>query len=378
MNSNFYEPITPIHDIAQITDPQHYHDVPDDWYIALTDVEGSTQAIGAGRYKDVNAVAVASIAALLNAAGGDDIPFAFGGDGASVLFPPALYDAAQQALVATRQLAATHFDLKMRVGIVPVKTVYEAGYHMRVARLKMSEVFQQAIFTGGGLTYAETLLKADQRYWVPDIPNAEANFHGFECRWNEIPSPHEETISLMVTAIQANLDDRNATYRTVIDTINTLYGDSATRHPLRINNMRLLTFPWQLTIEARIRQRDTSFRLLWQMAYKTFLARMAMWFNIGRWGTYKPLMVGATDHEKFDDTLRMTISGTRRQRQQLSDYLEQERLAGRLIYGMHTSRHALMTCIVYDYFGRQMHFIDASGGGYALAARQMKQQRSEL
>lgn len=378
MNSNFYEQIPPIHDIAQITDPQHYHNVPEDWYIALTDVQGSTQAIQAGRYKDVNAVAVASIAALLNLADGHDLPFVFGGDGATVLFPPTLYDKATQALVATRQLATTHFNLTMRVGIVPVKLVLAAGYGIQVARLKMSDVFQQAIFTGGGLGYAEQLLKNDQRHWVAEIEGAEADFQGFECRWNEIPSPHEETISLMVTAIQDDLEQRNTTYRAVIEAINTLYGDSTTRHPLRANAMRLSLFPHQFSIEARIRQRSTSLRLLWQMAYKTFLARIAMRFSIGNWGLYKPLLVGATDHEKFDDTLRMTIAGTRHQRQQLRDYLETERQHKHLIYGMHTARHALMTCIVYDYFGRQMHFIDASGGGYALAAQEMKLQKSQL
>jgi hypothetical protein len=32
-----------------------------------------------------------------------------------------------------------------------------------------------------------------------------------------------------------------------------------------------------------------------------------------------------------------------------------------------------MTCVVFDRFERQMHLIDSDGGGYALAAKQMKQ-----
>jgi hypothetical protein len=72
----------------------------------------------------------------------------------------------------------------------------------------------------------------------------------------------------------------------------------------------------------------------------------------------------------------MIISGTAQQRVQLRAYLEEKRQAGKLVYGIHTSRHALMTCVLFDYFGKQVHFIDAAGGGYALAAREMKQQLS--
>jgi hypothetical protein len=45
-----------------------------------------------------------------------------------------------------------------------------------------------------------------------------------------------------------------------------------------------------------------------------------------------------------------------------------------LVYGLHVSKHALMTCLVFDRFGKQVHFVDGSGGGYALAAKQMKEQ----
>jgi hypothetical protein len=97
-----------------------------------------------------------------------------------------------------------------------------------------------------------------------------------------------------------------------------------------------------------------------------------MRFNINNWASYKPNFVGATDHEKFDDTLRMTIAGTAHQREKLSDFLESRRQSGELVYGIHTSESALVTCIVFDYFGRQVHLVDGAGGGYALAARQMK------
>ena len=47
---------------------------------------------------------------------------------------------------------------------------------------------------------------------------------------------------------------------------------------------------------------------------------------------------------------------------------------GNLVFGLHKSREALVTCIVRSFTGNHMHFVDGSDGGYALAAKGLKQQ----
>jgi hypothetical protein len=37
-----------------------------------------------------------------------------------------------------------------------------------------------------------------------------------------------------------------------------------------------------------------------------------------------------------------------------------------------------MTCLVFSLAGDHVHFIDGADGGYALAAKQMKQQNASL
>ncbi|NWF70911.1 MAG: DUF3095 domain-containing protein [Chloroflexi bacterium] len=377
--TTFYSAIPPIERINQITDPNFYYDVPADWHIALTDVKGSTQAIENGRYKDVNAVAAASITALLNIAGREDIPFMFGGDGATVLIPAALVEPARVALLATQALSQNQFALELRVGIVPVQDVLAQGYRIRVARLRMSDNFQQAVFTGGGLAQAETLLKHPEKgraYRIEPQPGQTyvGDFSGFECRWNAIPSPYEETVSLLVQAVRGDHNAHNRIYHEVLHTIEEIYGDSLTRRPITIQNMSMALTPDGLTTEARVRYQDTSLGRRLKMLRGSLLAFVAMTFNIQGWGKYKQIVIEAIDNEKFDDTLRMIISGTAQQRERLRAYLETRRAAGELVYGTHGSSRALMTCVVFDYFGRQVHFIDAADGGYALAAREMKAQ----
>jgi len=369
----FYDQIPAIHSIEDIVDAKHYYDVPTDWYIAATDVRGSTQAVADGRYKEVNAVAAASITALLNLLSDEDLPFVFGGDGASILIPPHILDAARTALSATREMAQAQFDLELRVGIVPVLHVHLAGYKIRVARLEVSENFSQAIFTGNGLSHAETLLKQNEAYRIEAIDQAVADFSGFECRWNAIPSRYDETISLMVMATN---DD--AVYTDVLKIIRDIYGNAEDRHPIIPSNMQLAMNPEKLSIEARIRHNTRDWRRLLKMLQGSIKAIIAMRFNILGWGEYKSIFLRATDHEKFDDTLRMTISGTQQQREDLDTFLDKLYQQGKIVYGIHPSKRALVTCIIFNHFGRQVHFVDGEDGGYTLAARQMKKQIAQL
>ena len=84
-----------------------------------------------------------------------------------------------------------------------------------------------------------------------------------------------------------------------------------------------------------------------------------------------------SDFQKFDDTLRMTIDSNTEQRKKLVEYLEEQMKAGTLVYGIQISDSALMTCMVFDRKDRHLHFVDGASGGYALAAKQMKNQMAE-
>lgn len=381
-NPDFFAHLPNIHHISEITVAENYHDLPLDWIIALSDVRGSTRAIEAGRYKEVNGVAAATITALLNTIPGIDLPFVFGGDGATIVLPEDAVQQARRALIAVQRLARDFFQLELRIGLVPVRDVVAAGYSVRVAKLRMSENFQQAIFTGGGLNYAEKLLK-DPRYaalyQVVDTGEPiEADFTGFECRWHELPSPHGETVSLVIQTVSGDNERNRIIYRDIIRKIEQFYGDSLTRHPIDMRRMRVATNPQKFKVETAIRQKTLSLLSRLKLMFYSIVGYFLWKYHDNLWDNYKKVVMESTDHEKFDDTLRMVISGTPEQRAALQEYLESRRAVGDIVYGIHPSQYALMTCLVFDRFGRQVHFVDGADGGYALAAKEMKSQFAAL
>ena len=71
---DFYARLPVFDSFARLTDASIYTPLPDGWVIGLADIERSTAAIEAGRYKAVNTAAAAVIAAVANALEGRDFP----------------------------------------------------------------------------------------------------------------------------------------------------------------------------------------------------------------------------------------------------------------------------------------------------------------
>ncbi|MCY7272750.1 MAG: DUF3095 domain-containing protein, partial [Phormidesmis sp. CAN_BIN44] len=226
----FYFDLPVLTDFVQITDHHNFVPVPDDWLIVITDIVGSTRAIEQGRYKDVNLLGACSIVSVLNVAGAVEVPFVFGGDGASLLIPPTLLEETTRSLRSVQTLAKDEFELSLRVGIVPVGVATQAGHPVDIAKLEISKNYSQAVFMGGGLTYATNLVKdpATAPLYMLSLMEASspANFLGLECRWQDIPSRHGETVSLLVLATQ------NEQYRDVIEQIQLIYGAGDRHNPI--------------------------------------------------------------------------------------------------------------------------------------------------
>ncbi len=155
----FYGAIPVFRGFGSLMDPAMYSPLPDDWTVGVADIVESTKAIANQRYKAVNMAGAAVIAAVTNALEGREFPFVFGGDGASFAVSPGDLARAREALAATAIWVEEDLDLVMRVALVPVKDIRAQGLDVRVARFGPSANLSYAMFSGGGLGWADAAMK---------------------------------------------------------------------------------------------------------------------------------------------------------------------------------------------------------------------------
>ncbi|OWW18212.1 DUF3095 domain-containing protein [Noviherbaspirillum denitrificans] len=386
---HFYRNIPAVPSFSETTAGRLHRDLPRDWWIAIADVAGSTLAIEAGAYKDVNTVGVACITAVLNVEPDIDLPFVFGGDGATLALPAGLRDRVSAALRGAQQLAREAFGLTLRVGLVSVASLTDDGHAVRAGKVQLSRHVTQATFSGNGWEEAERRVKTPDAAGVVRIDEhngpVEARFDGFECRWKAFPSVNGHKLSLLVTAVAPDVEGKHAIYENVLARIQAIYGDVPSYHPLRAERMRLAFSPRTLSHEWRVRtnglgtwQRIAYFAdLLFRSAAGSWLFMRGQDTEATQWTRYRGDLVENSDFRKFDGMLRMLIDSSADQYALLRDYLEEECRAGRLAWGASKSNKALVTCIVRSYNGNHMHFVDGSDGGYALAARDLKRRLAQ-
>lgn len=382
----FYRDLPALPSFEAAIDTSCHVELPEDWWVVIADIVDSTQAIAEGAYKKVNTVGVACIAAIANIDRTLELPFIFGGDGATFAIPESLRERAIVALRGTQELAAGSFGLDLRAGLVRVGDLCRDGHWVRVARIKLSSQVSQPVFSGRGWEEAERRVKAGSGSGVVHVHRgegpAEASFEGFECRWQNVPSFRDYKLSLIIVATTADPQINQATYRRVLAAIGDIFGDLGGSHPLRPERLKLSFSPLSLGGELMVRTWRAG--LPGKLAYvlRMLLQNLAgLWLfarNIDtravRWSRYRDDMVSNTDFRKFDGALRMVLDASESQAAELTRRLQDEAATGALAWGINQSREALITCLVESHEGKHLHFIDGSDGGYTLAARQLKAQ----
>ncbi len=384
-SKNFYSSIHPFSKFADLTEASHYRKVPGDWWVIITDVKGSTEAIANNRYKDVNLLGASSIIAVLNALKGQAIPFVFGGDGATLLVHESDVEKIKPALLGTQRLARDVMNFELRIGLVPVTTLNARGASVEVAKFAISEKSTIAMMRGGGLIVAERMVKdpsgagaAFRLELGGEIVEDVTSFEGLSCRWEPIKAKRGEMMSLLVVA--TSQDRHDEIYKRIIRQIDSILDESQSRPASGEQTGRGVSLP-SLIKEMRMHTIGQSFgvkvKRLCRIFFEAAVMRVFMITGIKTESfsaeKYIREMGENTDYQKFDDMIRMVRDCSAKQRDAVTQMLESERLSGEIAYGIHTSPEALMTCLVFQ-LDNHIHFVDGSNGGYALAAKQLKYQ----
>jgi hypothetical protein len=379
-SEDFYREMTSFSKFSGVVNDAHFHTVPSDWKVVITDVKGSTKAIEAGRYKDVNTVGAAAIACVQNVMGNIDLPFVFGGDGATFLVPSSHFDAVKEELVALQHLSQETFGLPLRLGVVDVAELESEDIRIKVAKFELVAGKAVAIFRGGGLTAAEEKVKGQpDKYCISDAATKKADLKGLSCRWQPIPNRHGKILSLLVVARSKTSDKA---YSDVLDRLDNLYeGKMESANPVNIDSMRYRSISQCLKDERRYHTSRFSLRYIMRfieivIAVMIFKFKIpAIFFNAKK---YAASMATHSDYRKFDDALRMIIDCSATQAEEFQKTLEKMYQEETIFYGVHESETSLMTCYVNGLDeGQHIHFVDGGDGGYAMAAKQLKQQMKD-
>jgi Protein of unknown function (DUF3095) len=373
--ASFYGAIPVFRGFTSLMDPALYSPLPDDWTVGVADIVDSTKAIAGQRYKAVNMAGAAVIAAVANALEGREFPFAFGGDGASFAVSPDDLDRARDALAATATWVREDLDLKMRVALVPVGAIRAQGLDVRVARFGPSANLSYAMFSGGGLGWAEAAMKRGE-FAVPEAPaGIQPDLSGLSCRFEEIPASRGLILSVLV--VPARGADP-ILFRKVIEDVITLVERSPDAgRPVPPQGPPLKWPPQGLDYEARAKRGGSLFtRRVGVLAY-TLFAYLIVRFDIKVGGfvpkTYTQQVVENSDFRKYDDGLRMILDCTPELERAVSDRLAAAAHSGIVRYGLHRQDAAMMTCFTPSALrSDHVHFIDGARGGYASAATALK------
>ncbi|GGI24454.1 DUF3095 domain-containing protein [Bradyrhizobium guangdongense] len=374
-DDSFYGSIPVFRGFTSLMDPVLYSPLPDDWSIGVADIVDSTKAIAAQRYKAVNMAGAAVIAAVTNALEGREFPFVFGGDGASFAVAPGDLDAAREALAATATWVREDLDLKMRVALVPVSAIRAQGQDVRVARFGPSANLSYAMFSGGGLAYADAAMKRGE-FAVAEAPSgAQPDLSGLSCRFEVMPASRGLILSVLV--MPAAGADPLAFRKVIEDIIHLLERSPDAGRPVPPQGPPLKWPPQGLDYEARTRRDGPLLmRRAGVLAY-TFFVYLLMRFDIKVGGflpkVYKRQVVENSDFRKYDDGLRMILDCTPELESALSDRLAGAARDGIVRYGLYRQDAAMMTCFTPSALrSDHVHFIDGARGGYAAAATALK------
>ncbi len=382
-SDEFYSDLESFSDFGSVGELNGYLAVPDDWYVLAADIVRSGDAIAQGRYKEVNMIGAAVIAAVLNRLGRDRIPFAFGGDGAMLLVPEKDVQAGRVALAGVVGLARQVMELDLRAAAIPVTHLRARGSDIRVRKYRLSPGNHLAMFIGDGLERADRILKDPEavRPFAVTSPDAPLPpLDGLSCRWEPLQAVNGSIASLII---------KPAGGKTLPEIMGML-ADVLGFNPLDETAGSAIAENRRLRFRFPPRGLGTEVRLVFSKDRLRGLMKGYVEGVLFLWGYLTGLRVGPfhpkrymkelslnTDHRKVGDSLQLVLDLTQAQLTNVRERLSAAYEAGHLVYGLHVSREALMTCFVEDIGNsRHIHFVDGADGGLSLAAAEFKKRQA--
>lgn len=205
---------------------------------------------------------------------------------------------------------------------------------------------------------------------APDLKN-------LSCRWSPIQSLNGKMISVLIAA--RSEDRATETYAKIIDELEHLMMEHQF-NPVHTENLHGRSLADRMSYEGRILPKENFLKRLIRLLIATFFVDFTLrtgrnFFPSVKIRQYIDENPKNSDYKKLDGILKMVIDCSADDERKLKDCLDRHFQQGEIFYGIHASATATMTCVVHELSNNNhLHFIDGGDGGYAMAAKMLKEQ----
>ena len=351
-----------------------FQPVPDDWFVVLTDIQGSSENVRRGNQQQINLVASGSVIAALNIAheAQIEIPFFFGGDGATVLAPASIHDQLLNALAEHQANTAKNFGLMLRLGSVAVSDLHAANQSLAIAKAARCPAFSVPLILGNGLSFAEDKIKSENDASTNEGNLAhELNLEGMECRWDTVSPPGDAEEVVCLLAVSNSEEQMSTNFQTVLKSIEEIYGDRQQRNPISQEKLALKPSLRRITTEMRCKTGGFDWHYLLENWFRTLIG--PSYFRYTEEGRANVASLpDLADTLVMDGRVNTVISGSPDQRMRLIAELNRLENSGSVTFGYDVSKASVMSCYVRDRNDQHIHFVDGENGGYTNAATMLK------
>jgi hypothetical protein len=356
-----------------MADEEAFTQVPASWNIIVTDVENSTQAVKDGQQQLVNLAATGSIVACLNIsrAKGIEIPFFFGGDGATMIVPDDILPECLFALQLHQERCSISFDFFLRVGYRKVSAMTNNGASLKILKYKRNDLHTMPVILGDALQMAERSIKSSSEEEPIESLEYNLDLNGMECKWDKIKPPKNENEILTLIIIANKVADQSKVYSQVLEKVEQIYGSDINRHPVTAKRLKMVHSLSRIKAEVKMKFKKVTGQKITANWLRTV---MGSWFvkhtSTGR--NYLNDMIQLTETLLLDGAINTVITGKLEQREKLLTFLNEIEEKGIITYGYYSSTSSILSCFVTAIDDYHIHFLDGDNGGYTQASKVLK------
>lgn len=362
--------------IDLLDNEEDFKNVPESWYVIVVDIQNSTNAVKEGNHHQVNLTATGAIISVLNTIrkfqGNIEIPYFFGGDGATFIVQFSLLDKIVQVLDNYRIHIKRKTNLVLRVGQIHVKELVEKNVQLKIAKHQLTEKLSIPIVLGNGLKVAEHIIKSSfKEKNTTSFDESLLNLEGMECRWDEI-SPDKSQAKVVCLLLDATVEaTQSDIYKQVLSQMEKDFGSFENRQPIKNTKLRLDANPKKVLEEMKISLVSNNWMYFLKSWLKTNFGKI--YLNLTSSGKQYLKQIGQLSHTfMLDGMINTVFTAEQSKIDNFIAFLDTLEADNKLIYGIHVTHASVMSCYVLDRRTTHSHFVDGTEGGYTSAAKMFK------